>query len=105
MRSVDLAFLAALIIIGLAAACLAGTLDADNYDSFADCMRGPGRGCECHYYKAKDCDQRPGEPATCNEYLDLWWDCRIHPVCIRFDLDFDLDVDLADFAIYQRTWK
>ncbi len=82
-------------------------LDGRLWQTFDACMAGPGRGCHGSYYKRDDCEQFAGTAVVCRrDWIypgQPYWTCEhLHPRCLRWDLDFDNDVDLRDYAIDQR---
>lgn len=78
-------------------------LDASNWDTFAECVTGPGRGCQGYSYTR--CVQLPGHQPACTEpgaeSGSRDWRCDVHPGCLVFDRDGDLDIDLRDWAKVQ----
>lgn len=75
------------------------------YDTFAASMTGPGHGCKGWHYRAVDCTQEPGKPPSCSVSVHMRWTCDVNPVRIgMYDFDDDGDVDLEDFAAFQRQW-
>ena len=99
---VVLAWLATLVQAGQSPTSF---LSGDSYDSFAAAMTGPGCGCKGWFYRTWDCTQETGKQPTCHETTIYSWTCRVHPYRIDkdWDLDGDLDVDLADFAAFQNV--
>ena len=84
---------------------------------FLAAMTGPGNpkdfktsdytGCKMTYWKSEWCSQVPGQPApVCDKHASRpHWECNnYHPSGLQSDHDFDLDVDLRDFAKFQNRW-